>query len=298
MTYTRTTVPARPSGTTGAPRTNDPAFAAEKLRKIDPCKLLDDPTLSTVGTPARNQDADFSQCSNFMKDKDGKELNLGLTLGEALLENPAQANKNIGGLPAIEQELDDKSACFQTVVTETSPNRGIKLQVGGKAANLCDIGRTVLKAVVEHIRSDPPAYPTTPGTVREVDPCTTLREPELTAALGGDPKPVPTSLHWCTWTAGGADVWVWLRSGVDPARTSEAAKAQKVDLGGGVTAIQQADTTSSAKCEVAWAQLPQGGDTAEVASVSFIRYAPRQGEDVCARAQGLAKALVPRLPKK
>jgi hypothetical protein len=298
VTYTRTTVPARPSGTTGPPRTNDPAFSAEKLRKLDPCGLLDNPTLSTVGTPDLDKAADFSQCANFMKDKDGKELDLTLTLGEGLLENPAQANKNIGGLPATEQELDDKSACFQTVVTETSPNRGIKLQVGGKAANLCDVGRTLLKAIVEHVRSDPPTFKTTPGTIREVDPCTTLRESELIAALGSAPNPVPTSLHWCSWSASGADVWVWLRSGVDPAKTGDAAKGQKVDLGGGITAIQQPDTTSSAKCEVAWAQLPAGGDIAEVASVSFIRYTPQQGEDVCAKAQALAKALVLRLPRK
>jgi hypothetical protein len=32
--------------------------------------------------------------------------------------------------------------------------------------------------------------------------------------------------------------------------------------------------------------------------VTFIRYTPTAGEDVCAKAQAVAKSLVPKLPKK
>ncbi|MFL6142245.1 MAG: hypothetical protein ACJ72N_10330 [Labedaea sp.] len=304
VTYTRTTVPAaavrQGSGggsSSAAPKTNDPAFTSEKLRKIDACGLLDKNTLTAVGTPDENQVSDFSQCANYMKDPDGKELNITLTLGEGLIESPSRADQNIGGLPAIEQELDDKSACFQTVVTETSPNRGIKIQVGGKAPDLCAVGRTVLGAVVGRIRRDPPAYPATAGTIREVDPCAAVPAADLRTALGADAKPNPTSLHWCTWSASGADVWVWLRSGVDPAKGADPAKTKKVDLGG-ISATQEAENTASAKCEVSWAQLPLRTDFAEVVSVTFIRYTPTAGEDVCAKAQVIARSLVPKLPKK
>jgi hypothetical protein len=303
-TYTRTTVPAgaaRPgagggNSGTAAPKTNDPAFTSEKLRKIDACGLLDKNTLAAVGTPDENQVSDFSQCANYMKDPGGKELNITLTLGEGLIESPSRADKNIGGLPAIEQELDDKSACFQTVVTETSPNRGIKIQVGGKAANLCAVGRTVLDAVVARIRRDPPAYPPSAGTIREVDPCATVPDADLKTALGDGAKPNPTSLHWCTWGANGADVWVWLRSGVDPAKGADP-KARTVDVAG-ISATQEAETTPSAKCEVAWAHRSLPDDRAEVVSVTFIRYTPTAGEDVCAKTQAIARSLVPKLPKK
>jgi hypothetical protein len=107
---------------------------------------------------------------------------------------------------------------------------------------------------------------------------------------------VPTNLHWCTWSRDGADVWIWLRSGVDPAKSADPAKTQKVDVGG-VSAIQELSTTDSAKCEVAWAHLPLEGSIAEVVSVSFLRYTPKPGEDVCAKARAVATGLVPKLPK-
>jgi hypothetical protein len=302
-TYQRTTVPATegpvgPSrtGATDPPRTNDEAFSAEQLRRIDPCGLFDEALLSKVGKPDDNQQSDFSQCANYMRDSAGKELNLSLTLGEGLIEDPADADEDIGGLPAHESELDDKTACFVTVVTETSPARGIRLQVGGEAEDMCGIGRTVLEAVVERIRTDPPRFDLRPGTLTEVDPCGILSDADVTAVLGDGAEATPTSLHWCTWNAGGADVWVWLRSGVDPREAADPAGSQEVDVG--VPAIQESETSSSAKCDVAWSHLPLEEPFAEVVSVTFVRYTPQQGEDVCAKAQTVAKALVPKLPKK
>ena len=304
-TYTRTTVPAAAqqagggggssTASTGTPKTNDPAFASDKMRLIDACKLFDNDTLSSVGTPAENNSDDFSRCSNFMKDTSGKELNLTLTLGETLIEDPSKADKNIAGLPGIVSELDDKTACFVTAVTETSPNRGVRMQVGGKASNMCDIGTKVLEAVVNKIRSNPPKYDMKSGSLIELDPCTLPSDSDVSTALGGAAKPEPTSLHWCTWNGGGATLWVWLRSGVDPAKIADPAKTTKVDVGG-ISATQELDT-NSAKCEVAWSHLPIKGNIAEVVSVQFLRSSAKQGEDMCAKAAAVAKALVPKLPK-
>jgi hypothetical protein len=305
VTYTRTTVPAAAGGGGGAstgtdsPRANDPAFTSDKLREIDACEVLDRNLLSGFGSPDDPDVVDFSRCSNFMKDGAGKDLNISLTIGEGLLEDPSDADKNIGGLPAIESELDDKTACFETAVTETSPNRGIKVQIGGKIENMCDVGRKVLDAVVTRIRTDPPKYREKQGSLVAVDPCALATESELTAALGAGAKLSPTSLHWCSWSKDGGEVWVWLRDGVDPAKSADAAKTTKVDIGG-VSAIQELSTTSGAKCEVAWAHLPATGSLAEVVSISFLRYdtkAAPQGEDACAKAQAIAKAVVPKLPK-
>jgi hypothetical protein len=310
VTYTRTTMPPPGrTGTTGPPKTNDSAFTAAKLREIDACALLDKDTLSKVGAPDENDVTDFSRCSNFMKDLEGKDLSISLTLGEGLLENPAEADKNIGGLPAIESELDDKTACFQTAVTETSPNRGIRVQTGGKAKNMCDIGRTVLTAVVNRIRTDPPRYDRKPGSLIAVDPCAQLGDADVTAVLGAGAKTTPTNLHWCSWSDNGAEVWVWLSYGVNPAKSVDAAKTQPVDVAG-IHAFQELDTSSGAsgggpegrgagkaQCSVEWAHLPLTGSFAEVVNVTFIRYTAQQGEDVCAKAQAAAKTLVPKLPK-
>jgi Protein of unknown function (DUF3558) len=298
QTFQRTTVPAVAPGTTsasGASTATDAAFTSARLRQVDACALLDKQTLSEVGAPAQSSLADFATCSNYMSDPAGNELNITLTLGEGLIEDPREADKNIGGLPAIEQELDDNSACFLTAVTETSPAKGIRVQVGGDAPDHCDVGRTVLKAVVTRIRESPPRYSTANGSLVEVDPCGLLGEQEVKAALGAGGRPSPANLHWCTWHADGADLWVWLRHGADPAAPVDQG-VSKVDIGG-MTAYQELETNSSAKCTIEWAHRRLASGMAEVASVSFTRFTPRDGEDVCAKVLPVAQAVVAKLPK-
>lgn len=298
VTYPRTTVPAAgrdKTSTTGAPKANDAAFTAAKLREVDACGLFDKDTLSKVGTPDENDIDDFARCSNFMKDVEGKDLSISVTLGEGLLTDPAEAKENVGGLPAIESELDDHTACFETAVTETSPDRGIRIQIGGKSSHMCDIGRTILTAVVNRIRTDPPKYPRPPGSLVLLDPCTQLTDAEVTAVLGAGSTIEPTNLHWCSWRLDSAEIWVWLSSGVDPVKTADLTKSRKVDIG--VPAIQETDTSDGAKCSVEWAHLPLKGNLAEVVNATFIRYKAQQGEDVCAKAVAIARTLVPKLPR-
>jgi hypothetical protein len=161
---------------------------------------------------------------------------------------------------------------------------------------MCDIGRKVLEAVVNRIRTDPPRYDARKGSLITVDPCTLTPAAEIDSVLGAGSKVNPTSLHWCSWSRDGGEVWVWLRDGVDPAKSADAGKTTKVDVGG-VSAIQELSTSSGAKCEVAWAHLPTRGSLAEVVSVSFLRYSGTEGADVCAKAQAVARALVAKLPK-
>src|SRR5690349_20446300 len=87
QTFPRSTVPAGQMDTgttTGKPQTNDEAFTADQLRKLAPCELLSQDILASLGTPAENRTRDFSECSNYMEDKDGKELNITLYLGETI----------------------------------------------------------------------------------------------------------------------------------------------------------------------------------------------------------------------
>ena len=123
VTYQRTTVPAGQDGgasdtATGEPRTDDPDFTPEKLRTLDPCALLTDDVLANVGEPASNDRGDYAECGNYMSDSGGDELNITLTVGDNI-NNAEEADQNIGGLPALESQLDSGDACFVTVVTST-----------------------------------------------------------------------------------------------------------------------------------------------------------------------------------
>ncbi|MPZ82933.1 MAG: DUF3558 domain-containing protein [Actinophytocola sp.] len=299
VTYTRTTVPAGQANTggateTGTPRSDDPAFTIDKLRLVEPCELLTEDLLASVGKPADNTRGGFSECSNYMEDADGEDLSITLTLGDSVT-NAADADQNIGGLPAMESKLDSGDACFITVVTSTSPNFGLVIQAGGSAKDLCKAGRTVMAGVVEAIRADPPEYDAAKGTLLSVDPCAALDEAALTAALGADDEGAPYNLHWCNWSGESANLGLWFRLGFDPEEGGSDAKP--VDLGGGVTGYQEATTSDVASCELQFAHRPFDSEDSEIVHLFYDKSEPAKGEDPCVAPQALAKKLIATLPK-
>lgn len=304
QTYSRTTVPAGQAGTetgtsTGKPKANDPEFTNDKLRKLDPCGLLTKDILSAVGTPAENSVDDFGDCANYMKAKDGKDLSVTLYVGETI-NGAEDADKNIGGLPAFDSELDDHSACFVNVVTSTNPNIGIRVQIGGDDdADLCAVGQTILTGVVDLIRKDPPEREAATGTIAAADPCTLLEPGALKTLLGGvDTTATPYTLHWCQWIGDTLSADVWFRTGYDPKDTTVDA-GTPLDLGNGVTVYQHADGTGAdASCRLEWRHRSTGSDgDDEIIEVDFDNQAAAAGDNGCATAAEIAKLLIPALPK-
>jgi hypothetical protein len=301
VTYTRTTVAAgeannggENSSDPGKPKANDPAFTMEKLRSIDPCGLLTDDILSAVGKPAENRLQSLGDCSNYMKDKDGKDLSITIYVGETA-DNAADADLNIGGLPGVESELTGGDACFVTVVTSTSPNFGIKLQVGGEAEDLCEPGRAIMTSVVDLIRDDPPVREDEQGGLATVDPCEVLDAATVKTTLGADATVDPYTLHWCDWIGDGVKLGIWLHTGYDPKETSNG--AQPVDLGG-VTAYQEATQSGGVSCSLDWLHRATGAEgEAEIVTLSVDKSAPAQGDNGCPTAQAAAKLVIAALPK-
>lgn len=295
VTFQRTTVPAGQgsTGSSGEPRTNDPAFTNEKLRTLDPCALLTDDILSNVGEPEQNSRNDFSECGNYMKDTEDDDLSITLTLGDQVSDSQ-ETNENIGGLPAFETELDSGDACFSTVVTSTGPRFGITIQAGGDSKQLCEATRTVLTGVVDLIRTNPANYETPTGTLIPVDACEVVKDATLRSVLGsGTDAGSPYNLHWCNWHSSTADLGLWLRVGYDPAENTE---AKPVSLGGGVTGYQVAETSSTASCELQWAHRPFEDDV-EIVHIFLDKQKATKGEDPCKPAVTVAKALLTTLPK-
>lgn len=300
QTYTRTTVPAgqggdEPGASTGKPKTNDPAFSNDELRKLDPCALLSDDILAAIGEPDDNRPQDFGTCANYMKDKDGKELSITLYVGETI-SGAEGADGNIGGLPAFENELDDNTACFVSVITSTNPNFGIRAQVGGDGEELCTIGTTIVTGVVDMIRADPPAREAKPGSVAESDPCALLDEAGLRTALGVETSVSPYSLHWCNWIGDGLSAGLWFRSGYDPKDSTD--PGTPVDLGSGVTGYQTTTAGGSASCRIAWRHRSTGADGAdEIVEINVDKSSPPAGDNGCPATIAVAKLLIPTLPK-
>ncbi|MDQ3401864.1 MAG: DUF3558 domain-containing protein [Actinomycetota bacterium] len=287
-------------GGTAAPKSGDDAFTSENLRLVDPCELMGKDVLAAFGEPAENRLRDYVLCSNYMKTPAGVDLNLTLTVGELVSSGSKDKNLTVGGLPALQSELDDKSACFITALTEKNPDRGITVQTGGKATDQCDPGRKLLEAVVNRIRSGATPLAVVKGSMAELKPCEVVDAAVITSAMGEAADGRPTGLHLCNWSARGVSMSLQFKLGYKPEDLKDAAKTKEVDLGGGVTGYQESNTSSGARCELEWTHVPYPPDTerAEVVSIDFSRYEPKAGEDPCAQVMTLAKAVLPKLPAK
>jgi hypothetical protein len=298
QTFPRSTVPAGqmdPGTSTGKPRTNDPTFSNEQLRKLDPCGLLSKDILAPLGTPAENRTQDFGSCSNYMEDKDGKDLNITIYVGDTL-NGATDADENIGGLPAYESELDDGTACFVSAVTSTNPNQGLRVQVGGEGDELCATGRTVLTGIVAMIREDPPEREEKSGSIASVDPCGLLDPDELKSVVKVDTEAEPYSLHWCNWVKDSVNVGVWFRTGYDP-KDDTVDPGSPVDLGNKITGYQT-PTEGSTSCRIEWRHRSTGEDGAdEIIEVDYSNSDGPKGDDGCATTAAVAKLLIPALPK-
>ncbi|GAA3011886.1 DUF3558 domain-containing protein [Actinokineospora diospyrosa] len=297
----RSTVPATSGLGTSAPTPKPTdAFDPEKLLGLNPCGLMDDAALKPLGQPAESRLRDYSQCSNYMKDKDGKELNLNLSIGEPTIGQP-EAGAEIDGLPFVKSELDDKTACFLTAVTETNPNRGITVQAGRRdKGDLCTPGEALLRSVLAKIREDPPRLDLADNTLVELEPCTLVSDAVITAAVGPDSRKRPSGAHVCSWSGGGRSLMLTFRIGPRPDDIADAAKSSPVNLGDGVTAQQRGEADGK-RCRVEWAHAAFPGDKerAEVVALDLSRYGDATaGEDLCAKVQAVTKALIPRLPKR
>lgn len=284
--------PATGSTSTGAPV--DPAFAMDKLRLLDPCKLLDDATLKELGKPDDLVPSGFSRCSNFMKDKNGKDLSITVEVGQTMTSEIKKADKQIAGLRSYEQLLEG-SACFVSVITQEDPGLAFTVQVGYKDADGCVPGRKIAESVVKLAKGKTAARTPAKGSVITLDPCELPSDAALTEATDKSPRRYPYGLHNCSWVGKDAEMTLDFRGGFVPKDDKFDAKQTEIDLGG-VKAYQLDSATSFPSCTVKWVQLRGQGNDGEAVEVKSA--GPKDAEfDRCAKAKAFAKSLLPKIPR-
>ncbi|WP_199439252.1 DUF3558 family protein [Umezawaea beigongshangensis] len=302
-TYPRSTVPVAENvtgsgtptsgGNRGAGRA-DPAFAPDQLRLLDPCALFDNEVLRSLGRPADTTPSSFSECANYMVDKQGEDLSISIKLGETMTSEVEKADRKIGGLPSVEQTLDD-TACFVHVITQDEPGLGITVQIGYKEGDPCVPGRAVAESVVRQIADGAEKITPAKGSLVSLDPCALPEQGVVAEAAGDAPKTYPYGLHNCSWISRTAEISVNFRTTFVPDGNAFEPGQQPVDLNG-TPAFQLPDDGAFPSCEVFWLQRESGGTEGELVEVKSS--GPKESQfDRCARAQAFAKALLPKIPK-
>ncbi|WP_433264468.1 hypothetical protein ACQPZF_35165 [Actinosynnema sp. CS-041913] len=303
--YPRSTIQANAENVTetnGSTPTNvpggqpaDPAFAADKLRLVDPCKLFDRKVLEQLGTPGEVSPTGFSRCSNFMEDKNGKDLAITVEIGQTMTTELKNADKQLAGLKSYEQTLDT-SACFVSVITQEKPALGLTVQIGYKDGDACAPGRKVAESVVRQLKERVGVKSPPKDSLVALDPCVLVDKAVADAAVGADHRIFPYGLHNCSWVADSKEVSLDLRSTYIPKDNKFDAKQTEVDLGNGVTGYQLANTGAYPSCSVKWVQRLNTGEEGELAEVKSS--GPKKSEfDRCAVAVAFAKGVLPKIPK-
>jgi hypothetical protein len=277
----------------------DPAFAAERLRLVNPCALIEKDVLQTVGTPSRYTSSNYTRCSNYMKDKAGKNLNITLDIGYSLTSNDLKnATKQIAGLKSGEQKLS--SSCFITAVTQENPALALRVQVttgtgDQAAAEPCEPGRKVLEGAVRKARGNPQKYTPPKGSPVELDPCNIVDKATLAPVLGASPRSLPFGLHQCSWSGQEGHMQIEFRTARIPKDGKFDSKSVEVDLGGGVKGYQAFKDGPFPTCDLIVVRTKDSGDAGEIAEFSVGATKEKQ-LDRCQAAQTFAKAVLPSLP--
>ncbi|RKT57258.1 hypothetical protein [Saccharothrix australiensis] len=303
--YPRSTIQAnaeKVTETTGATPTDtpsgqpvDPAFAPDKLRLTDPCKLLDREVLAQFGKPGEVSPTGFSRCSNYMADKNGKDLAVSVEIGQTMATELKKADKQLAGLKSYEQTLDS-SACFVSVITQERPPLGLTVQIGYQDGDACGPGRKVAESVVGLLKARAGAQSPPKDSLVRLDPCALVDQSAVAAAVGPASRMFPYGLHTCSWVADAKEVSLDLRSTFVPPDRRFDAKQTEVDLGGGVTGYQLANTGAYPSCTVQWVQRMNTGEEGELVAVKSA--GQKKAEfDRCATAVAFAKAVLPKIPK-
>ncbi|ONI83399.1 hypothetical protein ALI22I_33325 [Saccharothrix sp. ALI-22-I] len=304
--FPRTTIPANaenvadPSGTgqnTPSPdgQPVDPAFAPDKLRLTDPCELLDEDVLKRLGTPGDESRSGFSRCSNFMKDKAGKDLAVTVELGQTMTSELQKADRQLAGLRSYEQTLEN-SACFVSVITQEKPGLGITVQIGYKDGDACTPGRVVAESVVEQVKARAATRTPAKGSLITIDPCALPDKAAIDAGAGADARVYPYGLHNCAWVGDDRELSLGFRETFIPEDREFDANQTEVDLGGGVKGYQVQSSTAFPACEVKWVQLVGDDNDGELVEVKSA--GPKTSQfDRCATAVTFARTVVGKIPK-
>lgn len=275
----------------------DPAFAADRLRLVNPCALIEKEVLQEVGTPSRYSSSSYTRCSNYMKDKAGKTLNITLDIGYTLTSTEVKkATKTLGGLKSTEQKLNN-SACFVSAITQENPPQAVRVQIGRgtDGAEPCEPGRKVVEGAIRKLKGNPQRYTPPKGSPVEIDACAIVEKADLTNPLGASPKALAFGLHACSWSAPSMQMQLEFKTLRIPKDNKFDDKQTEVDLGG-VPGYQVFKDGAFPSCELTLVRTKDASNAGEVAQFTASGSKEKQF-DRCQVVQAFAKAVLPKLPK-
>ncbi|WP_026360589.1 serine/threonine-protein kinase [Amycolatopsis nigrescens] len=278
--------PPAQTSAAAAPPPVDP-LSPDRLRLVDPCTLLDEQSFSRYGTFDNGAlPANLDNCA-YLNFSDYSGLIGGITVAVQMFSEKGELD-NVQGLDAVRSEKGD--SCHITARNPVDPSLGIQAVAINKAPDRCQIAKEMLDVAIRTLRGTPKLYPMTPGSLLPVNLCTVANKEMLQSIVG----PISTiddedgrGLHSCQWSAT-QDVNIGLSN------SSSLIKGKEVDLNG-VKAVETPEDGQTWACELAWHHRI-GQRTSEMVHLQVLN-SHENKESTCSKAEAIAKAIIPGLPK-
>jgi hypothetical protein len=303
VTFQRTTIPADHPDTSGGgggsssgnvPISNaGGAFDAARLRTLDACQLIDQDTVAALGHADDPSPEGLGACDVDLEDSGGNDLDITLTVGDQL-DDDVTASTTVDGMPVNEHQ--DDSDCAERIITGTDPALAVTIEVDYDGHDSCAAARKLIDPVIRRIRSNPPQISSDDARLATVDPCGTLDDAAVSAAVGPDSDKSTEGLFKCDWDANDYELSVGYSYDSDPA-TDDAEGTPKPVTVGGIAATSLLTTDVFPSCEIKWKLGPKRDDQYQQIDVEFDNIEDKPGIDPCAKATAAATTAMAKLPR-
>ncbi|WP_328615945.1 serine/threonine protein kinase [Amycolatopsis sp. NBC_00355] len=279
-----------PVTTTSAP--NPDPLGPDRLRGVDPCKVL--PSAPGAGPLTPKIDVHLFSCTY----ETARRQWLDLTIGGPVAAKGTPAG-DLDGLPLNVEEKAGGCTAAVPVVDRADTTIGVEAEGSAeKFDNPCDVAKAALGEALNRLRGSTSATPA--GSLAPIDPCPLVPIATAQRIVGPVTKVEPRGLHECHWAVAG-DVTVTLERGIPPFRTTDSYydSSTTTDLDG-VTAYVTTKRYNPAKvnCTLTWRHRPYDDKTSENVIVGYSTSASSLTvEETCRQAQDFAKTVKSGLPK-
>ncbi|MBB5850606.1 protein kinase [Amycolatopsis umgeniensis] len=256
------------------------ALSPERLRLVDPCKVLAGRFVQEFGTlkaetgpiyPARCKYTGLRDASFEIRIGDG-------------VSNVERTDRTAEGLPLLRSTIS--GGCDSIVQLPSDRRLGVVVSHPGKDGDLCKAADDMLTAALARLRTHEVDRTGDPASLLPLDPCA-VGDPAVLSKNMPNTQPVPRTLRICEWQGGGDMLTVELQRG------AYVPEGSPVDLGNGVTGDSR--EFGGSNCAVTWQHRPLPDREAETVAVRLLA---REGSaSPCGRATEIAVSIVPKLPK-
>ncbi|HET6288814.1 MAG TPA: serine/threonine-protein kinase [Amycolatopsis sp.] len=266
-------------GTTSLSATD--ALGPERLRLVDPCKVLAGRFVPEFGTLKPDTVLTFPARCKYTGLKGADfELRLGEGVSAGSLE---RTDRTAEGFPLLRSTIS--GGCDSVAQLPTDRRLGVVVSHPGRNGDPCKAADDMLAAALTRLRTHEVDRDGDPASILPLDPCAAADPAVLAKNVAGG-QAAPRTLRICQWEGGGDTLTVEFQRG------SYAPEGSPVDLGSGVTGDLR--EFGGSNCAVTWQYRPLPDREAEHVAVRLLA---REDGRACDRAKEIAVSVAAKLPK-